>query len=631
MKKKNWYRTLGLADDKYVEEADPDNVIKPERKRRLLPILAACACFLLIACNLWLFIPFDTDPPDVSQYADSEYYGLIQKLNEYTYEKPKYKNRAAMLGARVTRFFSNFFNFSPSGGMIGDGAAPPTDSGQGSAGAYQEITDNQVNGVIEADLIKRSDTHIYYLDRSVLRVFSIDKENTRELGFYDIYEETGLTHMTGYDRSKKWKLYLSADAKTVTVVMPYYTEKTGRCVQLLSLDVSDPESIVKRDEFTIAGDYVTSRLTNGSILLLTEYVLYKGAVDFDDTATFVPRIDEGDGAYFLPADGIVFPDQLDNLRYTVILKLDEATLDLCGSAAYLSYSEDVYISEENIFLTHVFKEEKENADGKVTRDIMTEISCLSYGGDAFEGKGSVSVRGRVKDQWSMDEYEGVLRVFATTSTAILPDAAQSNASLYCIDLSSLTTVASVIDFAPPNESVRSVRFDKESAYVCTAVEQTDPVFFFDLSDLNNITYKDTGTIEGFSTSLINLGNGFLLGVGQGSEDWMLKIEVYEETPSGVHSVDSYESEYTMYSADYKSYYVDRQNQFFGIGVRNYKMYDTHEQQRYLLFHFDGYRLIELVSVPLNGSVGNGRGVYIDGYLYMFGENEFKVEKVFADT
>ena len=46
MKKKNWYRSLSLADDKYVEEARPDRVIKPKRSKALA-FIAACACFAL--------------------------------------------------------------------------------------------------------------------------------------------------------------------------------------------------------------------------------------------------------------------------------------------------------------------------------------------------------------------------------------------------------------------------------------------------------------------------------------------------------------------------------------------------------------------------------------------------------
>ena len=72
MKKKNWYRSLSLADDKYIAEAHPDHVIKPQRNKFMISVVAACACVALIACSLWLFIPFRTSPSDVSQYADSE-------------------------------------------------------------------------------------------------------------------------------------------------------------------------------------------------------------------------------------------------------------------------------------------------------------------------------------------------------------------------------------------------------------------------------------------------------------------------------------------------------------------------------------------------------------------------------
>ena len=644
MKKKNWYKGLSLADDKYVAEAHPDNVIKPKRNKILISLVAACACFALLICNLWLFIPFNTNPPDVSQYAGSEYYGLIQKLNVLTFQQPKYKNNAEKLWAGIKNF-----SFGLNGGATKDEAAEmpesATDGEVTGTGSYQEITDNQVEGIIEADRIKRSDTHIYYLDDEVLRIFSIDKENSKEVGSYTIYEEGTGPYMD------QWEFYLSSDCKTVTVVTQYYSKNESgsrRYVNLISLDVSDPTNIVKKDEFNVTGEYMSSRMTNGSILLLTEFVINKQELDFDDATTFVPQIDEGNGLYSIPANGIVSPEKLSNTRYTVVMKLDEDTLDLEGTAAYLSYSEDVYVSEEHVFLTHVFADSEENEDGTITRNSMTEISCLTYGGDSFEIQGNVTVRGYVKDQWSMDEYEGILRVFTTTNATTIREqtynngnvsaevlqtaTGESNASLYCIDLSTFEVVASVIDFAPPREEIQSVRFDKETAYVCTSIEMSDPVFFFDLSDLNNITYKDTGTIEGFSTSLINLGNGYLLGIGRGGDWSSFKVEVYEETADGVRSVCSYELENAEYSTEYKSYYVDRQNQLIGVGIVDNNYYDTDkyssETHRYILLHFDGYDLVGLINVPLAGNPANMRGVYIDGYMYMFGNRDFKVEKVF---
>jgi len=632
MKKKNWYRGLSLADDKYIAEAHPDNVIKPKRNRVIISLIAACACFALVICNLWLFIPFNTNPPDVSQYANSEYYGLIQKLNALTFEQPKYKNNAAKLWAGL-KDISFGITKDAVGGMPED--APTADGEANGTGSYQEITDNQVEGIIEADRIKRSDTHIYYLDNDVLRIYSIDKENTAEIGSYTLYGGSKNYYLD------QWEFYLSSDCKTVTVVTQYYTKtdsNSNRYVNLISLDVSDPANIVKKDEFNITGDYMSSRMTNGNILLLTEFVINKRELNFDDETTFLPQIDEGNGSHSIPASGIVSPDNLSNTRYTVVMKLDENTLDLEGTAAYLSYSEDVYVSENHVFLTHVFADKTENEDGTLTRNSMTEISCLTYGGDSFERKGNVTVRGYVKDQWSMDEYEGILRVFTTTnattireqyydngtvSAEILQTATgQSNASLYCIDLSTFEVVAAVIDFAPPREEIQSVRFDKETAYVCTSIELSDPVFFFDLSDLNNSTYKDTGTIEGFSTSLINLGNGYLLGIGRGDSWSSFKVEVYEETDDGVRSVCSYEIEDAQYSTEYKSYYVDRQNQFVGVGVI------AEGVTKYILLHFDEYELVELVNVQLDGDPAFMRGVYIDGYMYMFGTNDYQVEKLF---
>jgi len=101
MKKNSWYRALSLADDKYIAEASPDNVVRRKRSRRFVSIAAACACLALVVCNLWLFIPYSTTPPSVSQYKDSEYYDLIQKLNVLTYQPPKYKNNAEKLWAGI--------------------------------------------------------------------------------------------------------------------------------------------------------------------------------------------------------------------------------------------------------------------------------------------------------------------------------------------------------------------------------------------------------------------------------------------------------------------------------------------------------------------------------------------------
>ncbi len=634
MKKKKWFRTLSLADEKYISEAHPDNVIRSKKRGWVVSLVAACVCMAIAGSGLWLFMPFSVTPPDVSKYSGSEYYPIIEKLNELTFEKPKYKNNAQKLKSGVDQAVNSAYKYA--GGF--DAAPEMADGINGASGsAYREITDNQVEGIIEADRIKRSDTHIYYLDdQRVLRVYAIDKENSREVGSYALYEDADDADLN------QWEFYLSEDCRTVTVITQCYRIINGKrthCVNLISLDVGDPADIYVRGKFEITGNYMSSRMTNGSILLLTEFVIDKGNLDFGDETTFLPQINNGDGFGAVPADGIVLPDSLNNSRYTVVTELDEKTLAPKGTAAYLSYSDDVYVSENHVFLTRVFAAASDNDDGTVTRNSMTEISALAYGGEGFEIKGSALVRGYVKDQWSMDEYEGVLRVVVTTNATTIKETyydnmtvsadilqtatGSSNASLYCIDLSSFEIVASVDDFAPPREEVQSVRFDGDIAYVCTSIERSDPVYFFDLSDLGNITYKDTGTIEGFSTSLINMGDGYLLGIGVGGAWDSFKVEVYEETADGVRSVCAYELNDAGYSEEYKSYYIDRENKLVGMGI-------VHNGEcRYILLYFDGYELEALADVPLGGDLDAMRGVYIDGYMYMFGTGDFKVKKIFG--
>ena len=649
--KKKWFRTMDLVDEEYILEADPgQRVSHIGRKRVVISVLASCACLALVLSSLWLFTPYSTTPPSVKAYKDSQYYPVIRELSKLSWEKPKYDNNFQKYMAQLTGLLRGGVKGDAmlNGGAMEDAnAALPdmapgenvpvddneiyeglVDGSSGTGDTYEEITDNQVEGIIEADRIKRSNTHIYYLDGNTLRIFSIAGLDSQELGNVALFKDEARNYL------HRWEFYLSADCKTATVIASRYIKAQDQlCVSVISLDVSDPANITEKNRVEITGNYLSSRMTDGKLLLMTEFKFNKKSMDFDRESTFLPQIN---GESVAPSQ-IVLPEEANNTRYTVIMKLDENTLAMEDTAAFLSYSEDVYVSHDHIFLTHVYADEKKVEDYTV-RNSMTEITCLSYK-DAFVQKGTVVVRGYVKDQWSMDEYEGILRVVTTTnatpiretyfgdsvSAEILVTATgNSNASLYCIDLKTFETVASVEDFAPPREEVQSVRFDKNTAYVCTSIEMSDPVFFFELSDLSNITYKDTGTIEGFSTSLVNFGGGYLLGIGQ--ENWgTFKVEIYEETKDGVEGFCKYTLENVEYSRDYKSYYVDRENQLLGLGTTSCV---GKGEGMYILLHFDGYDLVELLNVELPGNNDHKRGVYIDGFMYMFGESAFKVEKVF---
>ncbi len=616
--KKKWIEAMQYADDKYIEEADPAKAVKGKRMsfRHTLIVLTACVCLMAMLLGVFVIAPY-FKKDSIGRYKDSEYYMLIQKLDRLKKEQNQYTNGIPEMD----------------GGMEMPEDVPPAlgiPEGDSSE-KYEEITDNQVDGITEGDRIKRSDKYVYYLsDIGVLYVYSIAGGNSKQVGRYKLNVSNGTEGFS----ATMCEIYLSKDCKTVTVMMPIYSYDLGmNCLRIKQLDVSDPTSIREKSEVTVSGKYESSRLIDGNFLVMTHYNLGWNEVDYNDETTFVPGIEGANGMELIAPAHILMPEKLTNAGYTVVALIDGESMETLGSAAFLSYSEELYVSSENIFATCRFHE-TEKKGNLVTTRVYTEISRLSYKENEFTPKGSIAVEGYVKDRYSLDEKDGTLRVVTTTSISQYREYksgdsvgssdwhSNTSANLYCIDLDEMKTLAKVEGFAPSGETVQSVRYEGDHAYVCTAIVFTDPVFFFDLSDLNDITYKETETIEGFSSSLVDFENGILLGIGR--TDWStLKIEIYKEGDEDVESVCKYELADVSYSTDYKAYYIDRENQLVGLGVSDYSTGDCY----YILLHFDGNELKELTKTQLKGDPTYQRGFYKDGFFYMCGGSDFKVVNV----
>ena len=642
MKSQKMLSSMELIDEKYIEEASPSKGRARNRFWIKFGAIAACISILVTSFALWLFVPYDHKLPDVSMYEDSEYYSLITKLNELTYRRPHYSNNYERYVKDVLYGLLLQKNCDVEVALP-DAVAPENDSSRPTGmtkpdtsygnGDYEETTDNQVAGVIEADLIKRSDKYIFYLSQNIVRAYSINGEDSQLVGTCTVDMQDILYYYV------EPEAYLSEDCNTFTIILPYIEKGKSAVVEMVSIDVSDPTDMQVKKRVTVSGFYVSSRMKEGKLLLINNFNVT--SPDFSDESTFIPQIDTGNGEESIPVGDIICPETPVSPRYTVVGMFDSGSLEMLGSVALLSYSQQLYVSADSIYATFGYTD-KSTEDGVTTQRSMTEISRVRYADGTLELKGTFSVEGYIKDQYSLDEKDGVLRVVTTSSesrysekhdifndsVSVMPMVGRTNACLFCIDTESGESVAEVKYFAPEGETVRSVRFDGDAAYVCTSIMLSDPVFFFDLSDLGNITYKDTGTIEGFSTSLVNFGDGFLLGIGVG-EDWnVFKTEIYREYKDSVISVCSYEREYASYSTNYKSYLIDRENSLVGLVLNGYG--PEFNGQYYVLLHFNGYSLKEVVKTELLGHADAVRAVYIDEYLYMLSPDQFKVERVFGE-
>ncbi len=635
--------------DKILEKADAEKKRRKKRRIVLISSLSAAAAFIL-ALNLTLFVPYTVGGYDISAYAGSEYYALMDEIGSLNCSKPRKTNNLMKLAELVLDpIFDSFgggfaapdvdLEAPPSDGIIVEEDPSTSDSEH-----YEEVTNNQVRGVVEGDLLKRSDKYLYYLsyvpatfyiedvltdengepildengdkqvlpDRTdpaklILNIYTVsgEKVNTYEISA-DLYTYNGY--------GERREMYLTEDCTKILILVPYYdTDAKALFTRILGIDVSDPSSPREFANVSVSGDYVSSRLVGNTLLLVSNFTVRKDP-DFAEQRQYLPAVN----GEILPMEDIVLPESPTKARYTVITSFAADTLSASDCEAYFDFSEEVYVSAENIYTTRSyikafeFEYEVVNGPDKYYRE-MTEIARTAYDGTNLTYCGKMSAIGDILDQYSLDEHEGVLRFFTTDTNLREP-----TCNLYCFDISTFEQIAAVVNFAPLGESVKSVRFDGDTAYVCTArvtyYEVTDPMFEFDLSDYSHITYKDTGTIPGYSLRLVKFFDDTLLGIGYGDGFDELKIEVYASDENKVTSLCEFKLT-AGFSSRFKAYFIDAENGLVGLQV---DAEGTHKSG-YLVLRFDGYNLVELMTVEDVGAVpDDARACLIGGTLYIFG-------------
>ncbi len=568
--------------------------------------------------------------------------------------------------------------------------------------SYEETTDNQVAGIIEGDIIKRSSKYVYYLSGKTLKIYPLNGKETTVLTEFDLKDyikaiEKSLQIPYERDENEKDDIYmiedyytsnsemfLSTDCKTVTIIVNHYINqyyypendeeiydivkdgeiingRSGTYTSLISLNVEDPENVYLNEVTTLFGSYESARLVDGEFLVFTRFTPKVEEL-------IVPQYSDGEGFEYIELDKIYSPDKYTSYTYLLAFKIDGESYDVLDTGAYASFDGEIYVTGDNIYVTRqyegeerveesypIFKEDIIEGDPlspekiigydtktTVYRKTMTEILRIDYSSGIFIRKGSAEVEGYIKDRYSMGENREFLYVVTTvggqteTVEIYYDDGEQSekdfiwnrefvakSASLFVIDLDTMEEIESVERFAPDGEFVRSVRFDGYYAYVCTAVQTIDPVFFFDLTNPNDIKYSDTGTIPGFSVNLIELPNGELLGIGTDGNG-NVKFETYRWGENNtIEIVDTYLVKATSYSGDYKAHFIDREKGLFGLGIKDWSHANP---DRYVMVQYMDGSFTLAFDCTLAGTNESKRVVYDEenDLFYLFASNDFMV-------
>ena len=531
-------------------------------------------------------LPEAVPPGPLDAYKDNEYFPLIEKLDGYLSEVK--------------------IELPPS-----QPTAPDI--------APDGVTDDFSGNMMGADMIKRTDTHIFCLKDEKIEAYTVSGLDFECVGAFDVGEKSEFYLLDG---GKKILLLGSSTLWT----------------RLLLLDVSDPTNMKEIRRVRITGKISDFYVTDDGFLLGTNYTVWEKP-SYDNPTSFVPYMEyDGGAARYLPMEDIIMtPEDLLGLDYAVLYSLDLETLEVQSRKAILGTVNTIYVSQEHVFMASGYRDRQSSKNKNVS-----DIRCLSYQDGALAYQGMVTIDGHTQGPYSLDEKDGILRV--VTEIGYYTNRYDENynriayigASLYRVSLKTFKVIARVEEFTPHGEFVQSVRFDGDFVYVSTAqsTSASTPIFFLDLSDLSNIVCVTPDEPGARSISISMFGSGNLLGIGYGHKELVGSpsphmIEVFRKEGNKMVSVDRYlvenDAEAKGHKPSYldRDYYVDLERQLVGFAVMT-KNEDNSTKTEYILLHFDGETFSEFSRVEIDGDPCAARTILIDGNLHVFGDKEHKV-------
>lgn len=409
-------------------------------------------------------------------------------------------------------------------------------------GSYS-TTNVQVEGIDEADIVKTDGKYIYIAGNNAVRIVGADQGKlsddtvirlSTDKNVNEIYVDGDRLILLG-TRSEYDRVYMDvvepavdlpegvalesvmdsdagpavepaidpsiATEKKIGIMPPYKPPKNYSFVDVY--DISDPVKPVYLKGHEMEGYYQSSR-KNGDIVYLVTNSYPSGGIVLPMMRDTVVSNKE----FSMKLDDVMIMPRHPSPGYLIISAVNVKNEEKTETEAITAYGATMYMNDKSLYLAY-------NDRGDRTSVIKFVLEGMKVG---YAGSGEVP--GNLLNQFSMDEYEGNLRVAVTEWNS--KNGASSN-SLYILD-PSLNITGSVEDLAE-GESIYSVRFMGDRGYVVT-FRTIDPLFVFDLSDPEKPVLTGELKVPGFSNYLHPVGEDLLLGIGMDTYD------IYKKDSSG---------------------------------------------------------------------------------------------------
>lgn len=437
--------------------------------------------------------------------------------------------------------------------FLGDTELAQSDAGGSQTGAAANNftqTNVQETGVDEADRVKTDGVYMYVAGlQKVSIINAVPPEAMSVVSKVDVLGTVNSLYL--FDNiliilytpdSGSGQSWSGTDLSGMADIgMPYWIP-TNIQTGVLLVDVTDPSNPIIIKEVKTDGMLVSSRLTGGKLHIVQQFLpnlpplrlwhdgsekSYNEAVDdnrqnlealtLNDLVPFQETLDPSGNV--IESGQLVIPRNFyrpsgpegGSIVTLLTINMNDPSLEF-RSLGIVADAHLIYASQQSLYICATIWNETP-AVMEFDQRQQTIIHKFDLTGDEVQAVGSGRVQGRVLNQFSLGEYEGVLRIATTTGEGWWGNSSLSNHVYSLRILDNKLEIIGRLEGLAPGEEIYSARFIGSRGYLVTFVK-VDPLFTLDLSDPSDPRVIGELKVPGYSDYIHPLSENHLLTIGK---------------------------------------------------------------------------------------------------------------------
>lgn len=394
------------------------------------------------------------------------------------------------------------------------------DSSSSSDSKDYSTTNIQVENVDEADVTKTDGDYIYSLSEDMIIITDVRSVEESKVIAKFTMKNDGIPQELLLAGNKLVVIGQSNyDSSSLVFYSSYYSTKY---TNIEVFDISNKENPKSVKALRIKQPYYTCRAIDEKVYVLSSGYLKENSNDEIDISYTEDSVEKD-----ILFNNMYYMQDMSTRNQTIVTGIDLENLSKSAEVkSYFIDLDNAYVSENSIYIT----EENYNYDddnipvkwlfgfggipGLFTRmadmdynyNYKTTIYKFSMDGTIVDFVAKTEDNGRTINQFSMDEYQGNLRV-------AMYDNDGTRINIYDSNLKRIGQSESLAK----GEKMYSSRFIGERAYLVT-YKTIDPLFVVDLRDVTNPEVLGELKIPGYSTYLHPYDENHIIGIGMETKE-----------------------------------------------------------------------------------------------------------------